>query len=642
MEKLLEVLIAIGDEMACLSVADLILRRWPSHSRALHVKATIEESEPTPFAPRGIDKLEPKHVRLKFSDKRKANDDVDLEVSTKKLCQVVEVQLKEATWVATAGIILDSLLVQNISGSNILTSLSSKQGDVRLCIDFQSCADEAYMFTKGKSIAINKTGEELLLENGPSNLMTISKEKDSASQEEQPHERRSSRIERLRSRKPDIELEQSESDNPNGKDLSKVTCYLEPYIVGGCRVENTCIDTLSADDTSGSEHSSVINFIRKTSTNYGAFHIGHMLLDEVASRGILWCEELVKFLELEQLTRQWGEERTPQCSLFLAELYHDIAMSSDDLSKLSQYMKESSYHLCKIVESVASGFSVSVASPSNHGVESQHKQNCAKDFTIGESFIGCSLPTSEMPFWVRFYWLSGQLSIFDGDKERALEELFKSLSLLAKLEMEGVTKSVQAPHCKSFCHLTVHIIIHQINLLKVDSLLKGTRSSLIEKEMYVECVDLLAPLLLSSKPLNLPIHIAGKEYGVAFDELSALDVLILACEKTLPLNLEVYLNCHCRKLRLLGEAAGMQLSLSLFRNPTKDLDKRNLHHEKDPKENRNEHGLLLVTEEVKAVSQCVSLIKQYVNKSDSPVSTYFRFFTVLMSMRLIIISSCFA
>uniref|UniRef100_A0A1D1Z5X9 Calcineurin-binding protein cabin-1 n=1 Tax=Anthurium amnicola TaxID=1678845 RepID=A0A1D1Z5X9_9ARAE len=75
MEKLLEVLIAIGDEVACLSVADLILRHWPSHSRALHVKKTIEDAESIPFAPRGIDKLEPKHVRLKFPTKRKAGKD---------------------------------------------------------------------------------------------------------------------------------------------------------------------------------------------------------------------------------------------------------------------------------------------------------------------------------------------------------------------------------------------------------------------------------------------------------------------------------------------------------------------------------------------------------------------------------------
>ncbi|KAI7987859.1 Calcineurin-binding protein 1 [Camellia lanceoleosa] len=98
MEKLLEVLIAIGDEVACLSVSQLILRHWPSHSRALHVKNTIEVLEPIPFSPRGIDKLKPKHVRLKFLDKRKRTDDnLDEGVAPKKLNQNVELQLAEAS-----------------------------------------------------------------------------------------------------------------------------------------------------------------------------------------------------------------------------------------------------------------------------------------------------------------------------------------------------------------------------------------------------------------------------------------------------------------------------------------------------------------------------------------------------------------
>lgn len=75
MEKLLEVLIAIRDEVAALSMAELILRSWPSHSRALDVKNTIQQSDPIPFAPRGIDLLEPKHARLTFPEKRKRKDE---------------------------------------------------------------------------------------------------------------------------------------------------------------------------------------------------------------------------------------------------------------------------------------------------------------------------------------------------------------------------------------------------------------------------------------------------------------------------------------------------------------------------------------------------------------------------------------
>uniref|UniRef100_A0A7N0ZVX4 Uncharacterized protein n=1 Tax=Kalanchoe fedtschenkoi TaxID=63787 RepID=A0A7N0ZVX4_KALFE len=504
MEKLLEVLIAIGDEMACLSVADMILRRWPSHSRALHVKKTIVESEPIPFAPRGVDKLEPKHKKL--------------------------------TWSALADTILDALLLRNGSSSDALTSTSSKQGDIRLRIDFQSCAEKTNMSSRSMNTPIKQTGEEFLMENGTSDKMMISKEKDSVSQDEQPGERRSSRLERLRTRKPDKEP----LDLPSGKDLSKVVTYLEPYIIIH-------------------EYSCVIKFITRTSTNYGAFHMGHMLSEEEASRGLLWQEE---FAMVE-------------------------GMSSNDASKLSDSMLEVSYHLYKIIESVALCFSDSTISSFSHTTDLHGPKNTMN----GELLQGGSLSTNEVSFWVRFYWLSGQLSIVDGDKGKALEELFKSFSLLAKLEMEDAANFVPVPHCKLFSKLTVDAILHQMNLLKVDQLLKGTIGSLIEQEKYVECVNLLAPLLLSSQTLNLPVSVATKEDdGTPFDELSTLDFLIQACEKAHPLNLKVCLNSHPQKLHILGEAVGMQLSLAFFRPSYDEVESKTLlPSEKEPKEITNEH-----------------------------------------------------
>ena len=75
MEKLLEVLIAIGDEVACLAISKLLLRKWPSHSRTCLVKSVIEEPPSVPFEIRSIDKLEPKHISLCFPEKRKLADD---------------------------------------------------------------------------------------------------------------------------------------------------------------------------------------------------------------------------------------------------------------------------------------------------------------------------------------------------------------------------------------------------------------------------------------------------------------------------------------------------------------------------------------------------------------------------------------
>lgn len=82
MEKLVEVLIAIGDDVQCLALSKRLLEKWPSHSRAMHVKNSIEGSE---SGPHGFDKLEPKHPRLKF--KRK----LDLPNSTsKRIRQVIQ------------------------------------------------------------------------------------------------------------------------------------------------------------------------------------------------------------------------------------------------------------------------------------------------------------------------------------------------------------------------------------------------------------------------------------------------------------------------------------------------------------------------------------------------------------------------
>ncbi|KHN18137.1 Calcineurin-binding protein cabin-1 [Glycine soja] len=295
MEKLLEVLIAIGDEVACLSVAKLILRHWPSHSRALHVRNTIEESEPLPFAPRGIDKLEPQHVRLKFPDKRKAtNENVDEDVAFKKLNQNKALHLTEVSWVALADALLEILSPQS---SEMDPQKAFSSPDIRLSIILPN-SSEAVMDTvemKGSN------GENSVSGDGNIQQLSAFKEKEANIQEEQLHERRSSRLERLRSRKPGKE----ESNSSCGKDPTKVVIqYLEPFISGGLGGQ----DTIDRDRTTvsclgNSEYYNVSAFLRETSNNYGAYHMGHLLLEEVTRQGLTYQDAFVKFLELEKLTR---------------------------------------------------------------------------------------------------------------------------------------------------------------------------------------------------------------------------------------------------------------------------------------------------------------------------------------------------
>lgn len=616
MEKLLEVLIAIGDEVACLSVAELILRHWPSHSRAFHVKKTIEESEPVPFSPRGIDKLEPKHVRLKFVDKRKATQALLEEgIASKK--QSMDLNLAEASWAALADALLDILLQLNGCRSEMGDAKEYRSGDIRLCLHLPSSSEGTRGSEERKGRNLTPIGENT--SSGDCNTgRTGVKEKHTSLLEFQKQERRSTRLERLRSRKPGKE----DFDFANGKAQAKVVIqFLEPFIAGGSGIKDSshsgnysvsCPDQPNPWDT---EYGDFSRFVEKASKNYGAFHLAHLLLEEAASRGLLYQDTFVKFLDLEKMTRNWGKDRTPECCLFLAELYYDLG-SLCDASRLSELMSEASYHLCKILESVA--------------LEDESLDD--KSLTINSSF------------WVRFFWLSGRLSILDGNKEKAHQEFCISLSLLANKEnISDSQRVIRLPYCKVVKELTIDRILHEINILKVDFLTQKTLGEMIEKEMYMECMTLLVPLLFATRnvpPDALPLRLANKGGGgITSVELSALDILIKACEKTKPVDVDVYLNCHRRKLQILMAAAGIDECLASCKSfLPKSESKARYHSVIESNESSSKQCWnLLVAEEVKAISQCVSQVKNFIDQPGASVSlclsinsclirSFFRFF----------------
>ena len=635
MEKLLEVLIAIGDEVACLSVAELILRHWPSHSRALHVKNTIEESEPVPFAPRGIDKLEPKHVRLKFCDKRKLTDEnLDESIALKKLKQNIELDLAEVSWATLADALLEILRPLHECGSEMEAEKVYRSGDVRLRIRLPSSSENVMGTVERKGIDLNLVCENMPLSDCDTERASVVKEKEANTLEEQPHERRSSR---LRSRKPGKE----ELDSGTGKDLPKVVIqYLEPFITGGPGTKSAVHDS-SCSNPLDSEFSDVSKFVTETSKNYGAYHTGHLLLEEMARRGLVYQESFFKLMELEKLTRHWGKDRTPECSLFLAELYYDLGSSFSNASKLSEFMSEASYHLCKIIELKALDypFHLSCVSGNENCSSSQNFQCTVGISTHGsknrDSNLDSSFLTNDNSFWVRFFWLSGRLSILDGNKAKAHEEFSISLSLLENKEnMNDFPCVVQLPHCKVIKELTIDRLLHEINILKVDFMMEKTLGEMIEKEMYMECVNLLAPLLFSTKNVHLdalPSAIADtNSEGITSLEMSALDILIKACEKIKPVDAELYLNCHRRKLQILMVATGMDDYLASCKPFCQKLgSKTPSGSDIELKESSSKHWNCLVTEEVKAISDCVSQVKSFIDQSGDPVSQHCSFSNTL-------------
>lgn len=632
MEKLLEILIAIGDEVACVSVSELILRHWPSHARALHVKHTIEESDPVSFAPRGIDKLEPKHVRLKFPEKRKAEDgNIGESISLKKRNQNIDLHVSEASWAALVDAVLGILHTQNGCSSEQGAEKMCISPNIRLSVHLPSSAENIVPPGERKVPKFNQVGENMCLGDCNSDKASTLKDKEANTYEEQPQERRSTRLERLRSRKP----EKEEVDFASGKDLSKaVIQFLEPFIVGGLGLRNSdsasslpapCPATQS--NPSENECSDVARFVSGTSKNYGAHHMGHLLLEEVANRDLLYQDYFIKFLDLEKLTRHRGLDRTPECSLFLAELYHDLG-SSSDASSLSDYMEDVTYHLCKIIESVALEYPLHLSAVTGNANCSltdsgEAVGRISSDNSVCQnSLLDSSFLSNKLSFWVRFFWLSGRLSILEGNKAKAQNEFLISLSLLAKKEdMKDTLNSVHLPHCKFTIELTIDRVLHEINLLKIDFLLKQTVDEMIEKEMYLECVNLIAPLLFSAKDAHLDMLPAKEAEGVASVELSAIDVLIKACEKAKLADTELYLLCHKRKLRMLTAAAGLEeylASHNLFHgiSGSKTLSASEI----DTQESSSKHWHSLVAEEVNAISHCASQMKNFNDQCGESVS----------------------
>ncbi|QCE16034.1 calcineurin-binding protein 1 isoform X2 [Vigna unguiculata] len=616
MEKLLEVLIAIGDEVACLSVAELILRHWPSHARALHVKSTIEESEILPFAPRGIDKLEPKHVRLKFPDKRKtSNDNADEDVAFKKLKQNKELHLTEVSWVALADALLEILSPQSeMDPEKVLTS-----PDIKLSIILPHSSEAVLNTVEIKG----SNGDNSVFGDGSIEQSSAFKEKEANTQEEQPHERRSSRLERLRSRKPGKE----ESDSSYGKDPSKVVIqYLEPFIAGGLEGQYTINrETTTLPCLGNSEYYNVSAFVRETSNNYGAYHMGHLLLEEVARQGLTYQDAFVKFLELEKLTRHWGKERTAECNIFLAELYYDFGSCSPIGSNQSEFISETSYHLCKIIESVALDYPFHLTNTLNGGcylIDSIQETSVKTIDTSTTSNLNLdsSFLMKKSSLWARFFWLSGRLSIVDGNMAKACEEFCIALSLLGKREnVEDSFCSVSRPHCKAVKELNFDRVLDEINILKVNFLMENSVIKMMEHEKYLECVSLLSPLLFSMRdvyPDSFPLSMADKkDEKITSTELMAVDVLMEACQKTKPMDVEMYFNCHYRKLKILMTKMGLSTCIKSFKSSDQAPHlNASPNFDIDSKESPSKHCSQWVVDEVKALSDCISQVKKIIDQ----------------------------
>ncbi|KAL3695588.1 hypothetical protein R1sor_009664 [Riccia sorocarpa] len=145
MEKLVELLIAIGDEEACRYTVKRLLKLSPSHSRARHIDDVLEGRANAReilrqrdyfnehlvklnILPRGLDLLEPRHFSLSFPKKRRLEEEDELQGSPKRSkIQTLDVKLQDLSWRALLSSMIE--LLQSFSGSGRVKSPESTSNE---------------------------------------------------------------------------------------------------------------------------------------------------------------------------------------------------------------------------------------------------------------------------------------------------------------------------------------------------------------------------------------------------------------------------------------------------------------------------------------------------------------------------------
>lgn len=330
--------------------------------------------------------------------------------------------------------------------------------------------------------------------------------------------------------------------------------------------------------TTGGEEKVVLRFLKEVANNSGIFHVAQLLLERVVASGPSQRKSLSWLLFLEKLTRMWAADRSAVCSLFLAEVYMDMATSATNDTTASQCFEDCNYNVCCLIESATA-----------HGSNEKEKRLGADRGKIGfsESFEDSgrvdsdSFPENRLlnshnipelsplderydwSFWTRFHWLSGRLWVHSGKWEQAHREFERCQRILEYQERRGSCALILLPHCKLDKEISLDRVHGKLHELRVENILKHSAAKLLEKGHYEDLINLLKPVLLEGNGRSSNTATSGSDdlkrgdAAVSSHELKGLEMLISACDNIKPPNLMLSLQCRELRLRLLCRSAGL-------------------------------------------------------------------------------------
>ncbi|KAH7425899.1 hypothetical protein KP509_11G076900 [Ceratopteris richardii] len=676
MEKLMEVLIAIGDEAACSVVVDSLLKVSPSHSRATLIKRAIEgkldlsevrsateKQDNCSIMLRGIDRLKPHHYSLSFSKKRKFDDLQDTKVSSNK--HVLKLELKEVTLNELLVRILEIFDSDNVAGcigmqetQNINTSNTQdhslmpevSKGIANAAIRFSIQGKDLDSVKMHTNTELTGTGSKT---SGPnreeicddmSNILHVKKMKqdvleksdisvekaitlkENSPDEEPPLERRSTRLERIRTRNFDRNEEQ-ENMQPEGVknkvSTEELLKLFQPFIVCKYSMDKDLIPSTghtseeeSIKDLNALEERAIMSFLRKSACNSGVYHVAQKLIEEISLGSFKPLESSVKLFQVERYVRSSSKTLNPFCSLFLAEVYLDTAIFSTEELERKTFLEECEYHLCRILEYLVTMFGTVFPAFCIRFQKNLDDSNAGENMQAGTEFLCEEFRGHEWSFWVRFNWVSARLYYFLGNCERAREDFSKCLQILQTRSEYGTsTVIVNLSHCKIDEQVSVQTVKHKLHEVQIQEILSHSAEQMLEDGQNSELIELLVPIVLMDSENKGLYFLGGKKHASDFStELAALDILINACEKCEPRNFSVALQSYCRKVHIHLLTTGIMKAKSFPDNVAQDASQLQADSVKVDQVN-------VIAKEVKHVSRFLADVVQI--NSETPTAVVF-------------------
>jgi calcineurin-binding protein cabin-1 len=238
----------------------------------------------------------------------------------------------------------------------------------------------------------------------------------------------------------------------------------------------------------------------------------------------------------------------PFCNLFLAEVYMDMMSSISGEHEIAGFLEDCDYHLCKII-----GY---ISAENTSYDDGEASQNFGREL----QFKGTGTNNCLWSFWVRFYWASGRLHYLQGTCSKGREDFHKCLDVLESRENSEIgSNTVVLPHCRTDNKISAEIVRHKIHEVQIQDMLSHQAATMLEEGRYSDLIELLAPnLFVDHANKESTITMPSKKRATDFStELKALEMLIIACEKSEPKNFNMALQCFIRRLQIHFSTAGI-------------------------------------------------------------------------------------